>query len=108
MNELLVNRAEKAGPDDVCFLDIITARLAEAGHPNPTEWLSGSELQSSKGMAPSYQRFYINRYWRRRIGSVQQDTQAIRFLLVDSGDNEQWIGIFSTVIVPFIVENKLS
>ena len=108
MDNLLKNRAEPAAQGDICLLSEITKALQEAGHSEPEAWLAGSELQTSKGMAPNYQRFFINRYWRRRLGTLTIDTSAERYLLMEQGGPDIWLDIFKASIVPVIVKHNLS
>jgi hypothetical protein len=58
-----------------------------------------------------YARFLINSYWREALGNCTVatgvDTFKQRYVLVDDGDEAQWLQLFKDSVIPCLLANNL-
>jgi len=59
------------------------------------------------GRTSDIQRFLLNRYWELQLMSHDGNTMEERYCLIPNGTTEEWITLFKTKIVPFILDNNL-
>jgi hypothetical protein len=94
-------------PGDIDLVQEITALLVKANHPNPTNWSGQLAMKEPHLEGPKLQRFLINRYWRVKMGMCPDNSTMERFCLIDSGEDKEYLAIFETNILPFIIKNNL-
>lgn len=96
-------------PSDPDVLADLSQILAAAGHTNHLGWTQDPDMREAHlPCAPRLQRFLANRYWRRRLLSLQQPTQAERFCLMDDTDDQRmphatYLKLFAERVAPTIV-----
>lgn len=93
--------------EQVNLVEVVTAMLFSAGHPQPQAWLQGLHPDAINSNNPEVQRFLINRYWRGQIAQVPGNTLDIRYCLVDQGQYTDWIRLFKNGVLPCIMDNQL-
>ena len=86
----------------------ITELLIEAGHPEPTKWVTQLDPRSmSPDFTQTVKRFLVNRYWRPVLGMVEEDTSVARYCLMDEGPMYTWLLLFKETVIPVIVKHNL-
>jgi hypothetical protein len=91
----------------VSLVAAVTLLLQQYQHPRPEDWLQGVDPRLLQdGLDQPSQRMLINRYWRLQLSTVP-NTMDLRFCLVDSGEISDWLRLFTTEVVPCIVQNNL-
>ena len=100
---------EKSTSDTpVNLVAIVGDILMMHGHQRPDDWKRFLNPDALNTNDPLIQRFLINRAWRTIIGSVADvNTIDIRYCLVDNGEITDWIRLFETGVVPFIIQYNL-
>jgi hypothetical protein len=92
---------------DIDLVQEITSLMIKAGHLNPFAWHEQMAMANVQEQGPKLQRFLINRYWRVKMGLCAEDSTMPRFCLVESGDDKEYLKIFESNILPFIIRNNL-
>lgn len=64
-------------------------------------------IKSAVNKIPDVQRHNLNRYWNLQLLTSQADTIHQRFCLVPNGTCEEWLDLFKSSILPFIIKNDL-
>lgn len=93
------------------YVNQINDALSNAGHPNPSYWVSYAKLEKALN-APSdhlkFSRFLINQFWRRHLGKLQVDqitnTLTARMAISDSTQDTVWLAAFKINVVPVIIK----
>lgn len=96
--------------------DLITASvqaMRESGLAAEVEeaFLKDELVVLGQGKCHEAQRFFLNRYWTKQLGGLQNRTNEstidTRFFLIDKGRPEQWFGLFRDNILPVAMQHKL-
>lgn len=86
----------------------ITGLLSQNGHPNPEAWyeyLTGDALLDTTPNA--VKRFLANRAWRTILGTLPQGAPRERFCLIDEGDEQVWLKLFTEDVLPAVLLYQL-
>lgn len=98
------------------LVEMVTAVLAEARHPNPQFWLAGLHPHAFTSPDVKVRRFLINRQWQLIFGEVPPeavppsyaaDQLDARFCLLENGEVEDWINSFRNGVVPCLMKYNL-
>lgn len=90
------------------LIHLVTALLAQAGHPNPTAWQAYLPLGSTSLTDLNAERRAINRAWRVILHQLPQiNTTDIRFSLIEDGNINDWLRHFQTGVMPCILRYNL-
>lgn len=107
MHNVAENSAQNLAPK------LLATKIAEiletAGHPRPSDWVSGLHPDALNPATPEdVQRFLINRYWHLQLGTVTtESTMDVRYCLVPQGSIDRWLELFAQMVAPCIVRNDL-
>lgn len=94
-------------PGDLDVIAEISKLLQEAGHPSPYQWETKLGIIDPHSVGPKLQQFLANRYWRLKMGLCQEDSTMERYCLIESGDGTDYMKIFQSNALPFIIRNNL-
>lgn len=94
-------------PGDIDLVQAVTELLKEAGHPQPMNWEFQLAMANPRLEGPHLQRHLINRYWRVKLGMCEEDTNAARFCLFADGEHSEYLQVFKTNVLPYIIRNNL-
>lgn len=53
------------------------------------------------------QRFLLNRYWSQQLMYCSVTSIEERYCLIPNGTNQDWLSLFESKVLPFVVENDL-
>lgn len=76
-------------------------KLVEMGYDN------NRFIIEAKGKPSSVQRHLLNRYWGLQLMSSKKPTTEERYCLIPNGTVADWLKLFNTKVLPFIIENNL-
>jgi len=64
-------------------------------------------IKEAINKSSNIQRYHLNRYWSLQL--MMSDKQSIeeRYCLIPNGSNNEWLKLFKTKVLPFILENNL-
>lgn len=92
---------------DARIAEVVSLRLRDAGHPNPTAWEAGLHPDTHRAdLTQQAQRFHVNRRLRTMVGKYEENTLAVRTALIDDGDTEDWARHLDKVVIPCIIRNE--
>jgi hypothetical protein len=98
--------AEKVPPAP--YVQIISDKLAAAGHSNPTGWQNFLHPDAFITNDVSIQRFLINRCLSFLIGRVEsENTMDVRYCLINDGEVERWVELLDQTVIPCMVRLNL-
>lgn len=89
------------------LVDKITALLVSVNHPNPDLWKQNEFIQCIGEADNILERLYVNRYWRQWLYNLPINTTVQRFALNDQEEEEEYLNIFSKVVLPLVVEYEI-
>jgi len=61
----------------------------------------------ASGKASDVQRFLLNRYWSQQLMSSSRHSIEERYCLIPDGTITDWLHLFQTKVLPFIIANDL-
>lgn len=93
---------------DINLVSEVTALLSAAGSTDPFSWQTRLGVEDPNVIGPKLQRFLVNRYWRLKMGLSPADSTMPRYCLVESGLDSEYLEIFKTNILPFIIQNNVT
>lgn len=94
-------------PGDTDLVAEISALLQAQGSSDPFSWETHLGVVDAHIVGPKLQRFLINRYWRLKMGLSSADSTMPRYCLIESGEDSEYLEIFKSNILPFIIENNV-
>lgn len=53
------------------------------------------------------QRYLMNRYWNTQLMIHAHKSSEQRYYLIPNGSVQQWLDLFRTAVVPFLIEHNL-
>jgi hypothetical protein len=59
------------------------------------------------GKRTDVQRYLLNRYWNQQLMQAKQPSIEERFCLIPNGEIEDWLRLFKSKIMPFVIQNDL-
>jgi hypothetical protein len=87
------------------LVEEITNILTELGHPNPNLWKEDNNIKVAiSSNSGTYERLYVNRYWREYLGLLPTDTMTARFCLDDNEPTSTYLKYFRQVVAPIIIQ----
>lgn len=106
-----VNRAEELEtprlPTQINLLDEVVAALRESTLFNYAMVLETHFIQHDLvDKQPNVQRFYMNKWFNTQLLSIEADSSAQRFCLVNDGTIADWLHLFKVKILPFLREHS--
>ena len=99
--------AHQRQPGEIDYVEKITEIFRELGHPNPENWTQCDLIQQAAGQNSLMQRFLINRHWRIELIRRPEDTQYVRYMLMDVCDDEAYFDVFKKSIAPFLLSHGM-
>lgn len=93
---------------DIDVVAEISKLLQSAGSPDPFSWESRLGVPDAHSIGPERQRFLANRYWRLKMGLCKEDSTMERYCLIESGEVKDYLDIFKSNILPFIIRNNVT
>lgn len=94
-------------PGDTDLVAEVSKLLQESASADPFGWETRLGVPDAHSIGPKLQRFLINRYWRLKMGLSSADSTMPRYCLIESGEDSEYLEIFKTNILPFIIENNV-
>lgn len=96
-------------PNDMDLVAIVREDLVNSGLANhlPTAYDNSRFIQEAVGKDSNVQRFLLNRYWTQQLMSAKQISIEERYCLIPNGDVQDWLRLFRSKVLPFIVQNDL-
>ncbi len=64
-------------------------------------------INEAKNKPSEVQRFLLNRYWSFQLMQSEKSSIEERSYLIPNGEITDWIRLFETKVLPFILENNL-
>lgn len=64
-------------------------------------------IQDAQHKKPDVQRWLLNRYWNLQLMACNVPSVNVRFCLIPNGPIDEWINLFKTMVVPFLVRHTL-
>lgn len=64
-------------------------------------------ILEAQGKNSSAQRFLLNRFWTFQLMSSVKPSTEERYCLIPNGTVEDWLRLFKTKVLPFVIENNL-
>ena len=61
----------------------------------------------ANGKHSTAQRYLLNRYWSIQLMTSNKPSTEERYCLIPNGTVEDWLKLWTTKVLPFIVENNL-
>lgn len=61
----------------------------------------------AQGKNSDVQRYFLNRYWAFQLMSSNKPAVDERYCLIPNGDVRDWLALFKSKIMPFVLENNL-
>ena len=100
--------AEKA-EGDIDLVAEVRNILTSAGLGNHASQFYDNHplIINSQGKISNVQRFNLNRYWSIQMMSVNTYSEEERYCLIPNGSNEDWLKLFQSKILPFLMANNL-
>lgn len=53
------------------------------------------------------QKIYLNRFWRTQLSAFGSESMQQRYCLIDGGTGLEWLGLFKSSVMPFIISKSL-
>ncbi|MCK9517318.1 MAG: hypothetical protein M0Q87_14945 [Ottowia sp.] len=96
-------------PNDMDLVAIVREDLINSGLANhlSTAYDNSRFIQEAVGKDSNVQRFLLNRYWTQQLMSAKQVSIEERYCLIPNGDVQDWLRLFRSKVLPFIVQNDL-
>lgn len=96
-------------PNDMDLVAIVREDLISSGLANhlPTAYDNSRFIQEAVGKDSNVQRFLLNRYWTQQLMSAKQVSIEERYCLIPNGDVQDWLRLFRSKVLPFIIQNDL-
>jgi hypothetical protein len=85
---------------EILVASIGTNRVVEAYDTNRF-------IVMSQGRNSDVQRSNLNRYWSYQLLSAPAQSQEERYCLIPNGTISDWLGLFQSKIMPFVIEHSL-
>lgn len=64
-------------------------------------------ILEAHGKRCDVQRYLLNRYWNQQLMQARQPSIEERFCLIPNGEIEDWLRLFKSKVLPFIIEHGL-
>ena len=94
--------------DDVDLITEVRNRLMAAGLGQRIAHFDNHRfIQEAIGKESSVQRYLLNRYWTSQLLHSSKVSIEERYCLIPDGMIQDWLALFETKILPFIIENDL-
>lgn len=96
-------------PSDIDLIAIVREDLVSSGLANhlPAAYDNSRFIQEAVGKDSNVQRFLLNRYWTQQLMSAKQVSIEERYCLIPNGDVQDWLRLFRSKVLPFIIQNDL-
>lgn len=97
-------------PDDINLVDTVAELLIQNNCPQDRlndYYYSNHYIHDARNLRPEAQRFLLNRYWNLQLLSINKSSIEERYCLISNGEFEDWLKLFSKVVIPFVIENNL-
>lgn len=108
MEQLNQYYAEKP-KDDCDLISIVRTMLINSGVA--TEAINYYDnhplIMSSLNKISHVQRFNLNRFWSVQLMASTNHSEEERYCLIPNGSNQEWLNLFESKILPFIIQNSL-
>ena len=100
---------QKREEGDIDLIDIVRNELVNAGLGQKLQagYDNNRFIIDAKDKPSSVQRYFLNRYWNIQLMSSEKPSTEERFCLVPNGTNDDWLRLFKSKVLPFIIENGL-
>lgn len=109
MNEQLNKYFTQKPDNDVNLVASVREILVRSGAPAISVACYDQHplIAGSMDRISTVQRFNLNRYWSLQLMATDQYSEEERYCLIPNGSNEDWLKLFESKIVPFILANNL-
>ena len=64
-------------------------------------------IRDAADKRPEIQRHFLNKYWGLQLVSAEDNSIEERSCLIPDGNVSDWLGLFRTNILPFLIKNQL-
>jgi hypothetical protein len=64
-------------------------------------------IREAEGKTSDVQRFLLNRYWAYQLAYFPEKSMDQRYCLVPNGTPQDWLKLFESMIMPFIIDHDL-
>jgi len=100
-------RQEKSA-DDIDLIAEVRGILISSGLFNKLAAYDNNRfILEAKGKTSSAQRFLLNRFWSSQLSQAKKVSIEQRYSLIPNGEITDWLRLFKSCVLPFIIENNL-
>ncbi len=96
------------GPNEIDLYQVVVDSFIKSGIGNKVPLIEAYfvkyDLLDKK---PEVQRFYLNRYFNLELMKATVDSMDQRYCLINDGTIEDWIRLYKTKILPFLLQYNL-
>lgn len=95
--------------DDIDLVQEVRKILMEAGlgQKLPGAYDNNHYIIEAANKPSSIQRYILNRYWNHQLLTCNANSMDQRYCLIPNGEISDWIDLFKSSVLPFIVEHNL-
>ena len=95
--------------DDIDLVSIVREDLVKSGLAKvlPAAYDSNRFIIEAVGKDSNVQRFLLNRYWNQQLMAAKVVSIEERYCLIPNGEIADWIRLFRSKVLPFIIQNDL-
>jgi len=96
-------------PDgDIDLIKEVRNSLLSVGLHSKIEFYDNNRfILEANNKSSSIQRFLLNRYWNQQLLCSNTPSIEVRYCLIPNGDVVDWLRLFRTMVLPYILENNL-
>lgn len=103
------NYRQPRKPGDIDLVAEVRHLLVNAGVPAEciNAYEQNNHIVEAIEKNPEVQRFFMNRYWNLQLLSCPKYSIEERYCLIPNGEVSDWLRLFSTKVLPFVIANNL-
>jgi hypothetical protein len=95
-------------PGELDLYSVVVNEFHQSGLINKTpiltEYFEKNQLMDKK---PNVQRFFLNKFFTTQLLMTTVNSSECRYCLINDGTIDDWIRLFKSKILPFLIENNL-
>lgn len=95
--------------EDIDLVALVREDLVKSGLAKvlPTAYDSNRFITEAVGKDSNVQRFLLNRYWNQQLMAANAVSIEERYCLIPNGEIVDWVRLFRSKVLPFIIQNNL-
>ena len=109
VEEALERLREEPKPEDIDLVDEVRQILKEntLGKLADENYDTHRYIKDAAGKRPEIQRHFLNKFWGLQLVSAEDNSIEERSCLIPDGDVKDWLTLFRSNVVPFLIKNQL-